>query len=656
MTSVDVMIRAGSFVPATAKFFRARASRRTDRRAEIQAALDAGFDVVLGPGWFRLNGRLQLDGSNRNHQGRTICGAGRDRTFIDCRMTGDADDPLNFAFGAIGTIDESTCNTTITDVLYEGQGDAALNDAGSLDEGQWLLFQSYNGETLDLESDGEDVQLSSMAKVLGVDGDAVTITPAVHNHVSGATARRVKPVVDLHVCDLTLDATGSAGRVAVGVLAHSALRPHVERVGFKGFSRFGVELDLGTDGAHVPELYDYGANNGLLCLGAAHRTTGYGSDFDPAGARYHTEGVPRGKLTLRNRPSCSVLTAMRLGRGCFGVREWGGQHNRIEVIVEDMDATIGGALSGYERAVASGEFQGGQVKYGVVKDGVSGPLDFNERPFDNEWTIKSGPGNVCDLSHAFACLVWEHDTVAQRTYVKLINRGRFTWEAGLKGQIGYYLRDAFGGVASGESRGMLKHIVTDDAFQIGCRIDGWDMAGGAASPGHFEHGFVLGHQQTGMLIRNVRMANIAGQPFIFASTFSDYGLTIESVIINGQTVPFAVACRNESGVALAPGMAACLIASAASTRKVRTATAADESVGVWVGGYDDVLGLGKGWGLFAPIPARPIHVLAEGTIHVGDEIGVGGTDGVFAAGASIPVLRALEEHTGAASLVLAVAM
>ena len=298
-----------------------------NKAAEINAAIAAMAALAAVDGRQRtvqlIEGVYTIEASLLVASYVTLAGRGR-ATVLQPTFGGAADDPLNAIILARGTVDVGKMNTTLAALAAKGAAAVTVTAAGTIAIDDWVLIQGRNATSNSyLDSDGNNVSLSELVQVANVVGNVLTLTaPTEIYHAAGVTARAIAPLSSVQVKDLDLDAAG--GTVAVGVLTRSCVGVTVTGVSGAGFSRGLVGLDEGTMQNRIDVILSRGENNGIVFIDSAHKGVLGRVTCDPGGLRNHANGIPRGLIHLRNRPTDWIFAQSLLEHACIGLNFWGG--------------------------------------------------------------------------------------------------------------------------------------------------------------------------------------------------------------------------------------------------------------------------------------------------------------------------------------------
>lgn len=342
-------------------------SGATITAAEIQFFLDA----------------LTLLGSESHQKVLYVCGdvvleaplAGRSFVTVDfgpsnitttlAPPVGSADDPQNHLFGAQGTIDAVTLDTTLTADGNIGDSTITVAAVGALAVGQYVVLSVDTGTAgSDLYGSGAgSILIFEIRKVVNIAGLVLTLDAPLLEFFSSvavaARVRRVLPVRNVEVIGGYWDASG--GSIASGIMAQYALDVQLIGQRMRGFSRSALDLELAAQNFLVEDYVRVGETNSDVLMNSAHEGRIINFDYVPGGARQHANGFPRGNVTFRGRSASDQLLGGRLGGGNIGIQVYGGLNPKLaDVTITDcnpaeritrcgpgnLDGYIGGAPIG----------------------------------------------------------------------------------------------------------------------------------------------------------------------------------------------------------------------------------------------------------------------------------------------------------------------
>lgn len=226
-----------------ARSYNLGASGVADRTA-IAAAITAcaaggGGDVALPPGTFEITGNLTLSSGVR------IRGAGPGATRL--RLNSSAATNTITAAGALGSavLLATSGNEGAITVTCSSGGVAmlglAVGDLVYINEGTGTAWSQYN-------------------RVRSIAGEVVTLTMPLYETYQTANAaaiRKVTPVEDIGIFDLTLDGSLASGAEAFAISLFHTLRARVENVYVDGYQDGAIYLSGGyglrVAGVHIED-------------------------------------------------------------------------------------------------------------------------------------------------------------------------------------------------------------------------------------------------------------------------------------------------------------------------------------------------------------------------------------------------------------------
>lgn len=370
-------------------------------RIEAAAAL---ADVVLGPGNWNISRTVSTPG------GRTISALLPEKTRViaaNWSITG-ADSRSNALFSVLGT-SLPLAATTALDTAYMGEYYLHLSSNAGLSTGMWLST-SGDGSADDSRSPGTPAPptvcrllsgcLAQIANVLS-GGWVELVDPLPITVKAGKTIDFVAAAENVTFQNLILD---GANLAAVGIYIKNGSNVRVTDCAVKNFTRAAVD-ELLAIRTEVARADDWGGNNAILHSDQCHR----GSTPGPwrasrQGPLVNALGIPRGKITQRNRCCLYRHDFQFLSRGTVALRWWGGRQNYSSAYVADnFDATP--ACTRDPEIIAN--------HVGTLFDGGPGPLEIAD--WDDDSVIEGMQATnhrhpaVLGTGIDAPCLVYKHD-------------------------------------------------------------------------------------------------------------------------------------------------------------------------------------------------------------------------------------------------------
>lgn len=267
-------------------------------RTRIQAAIDAGQDVVLISGQtYVIDQAIALKSGTRIRSTKPGIAAKITRSSSWAPSPAVADADSIGLLQAVGTVGAYKADI-IVDAPIGSRSITLSTSLHGLVAGDWFSISGASGTGIPGQPQYVLTNQTSICRVASVSGAVITLVePLLKYHFSTGDVRATTPVYDVEVADIELDATvNTANPMPNGIVFKYAIQTKLERVAAHGFSRACFTYTSCARGMEIG-CSSNGLSNAMSVRVNSQEIESVGYMWNGILGRVHPLGVPRGVIS-----------------------------------------------------------------------------------------------------------------------------------------------------------------------------------------------------------------------------------------------------------------------------------------------------------------------------------------------------------------------